>query len=178
MRCNNCGCEINNANFCPNCGKQVEVEQNYQATNNSQQVVIKKTKLGTARLILGIISCLLFVLISFQSCAVGLSNALTSNGEQSGSAGFLSAICLVTAGIIGIVTHKSEKKVSCFIACGFYWFIFFLSRLFSGNYSDLKVWGFLAFAFGCVFLFTPLKGKKANIIGAVVMLIYFVLGVI
>ena len=136
-----------------------------------------KVKLGTCRLILGIISCVLFVIISFQSCAVGLGNAMSSNGEKSGSVGFLSAICIVVAGIIGIVTHKSEKKVSCFIVCGFYWGIFFLSRMYSGSYSDLKVWGFLAFAFGCIYLFAPLREKKENIIGVAAAIAYFVLGI-
>lgn len=42
----------------------------------------------TARLVIGIISMVLFVLITFQSCAAGVANTLSDNGEVSGSAGF------------------------------------------------------------------------------------------
>lgn len=35
------------------------------------------------KLVIGIISIVLFVLVGMQSCAAGLSNALSSNGEVS-----------------------------------------------------------------------------------------------
>ena len=35
----------------------------------------------TAKLVIGIISMVLFVLVAFQSCAAGLGNALADNGE-------------------------------------------------------------------------------------------------
>ena len=38
------------------------------------------------KLVIGIISIVLFVLVGMQSCAAGLSNALSSNGEVSGTA--------------------------------------------------------------------------------------------
>ena len=34
----------------------------------------------TAKLVIGIISMVLFVLVAFQSCAAGLGNALADNG--------------------------------------------------------------------------------------------------
>ena len=50
---------------------------------------MEKTKqpLSTFRLVAGIITIVLSVLVTFQSCAAGLSNALEENGESGGSAG-------------------------------------------------------------------------------------------
>lgn len=44
------------------------------------------------KLVSGILSIILFVFVSFQSCAAGVSNALEANGEASGSAGIIVAI--------------------------------------------------------------------------------------
>lgn len=183
-----CGKELNGENFCPNCGNPIggredifnqnTIHNQYVESQYVNQNQREKAKLEVLRMILGIISCSLFFVISFQSCAVGVANTIAVNGKFSGSAGFVSAILIATAGIIGITTRKSNKKVANFIACGIYWFVFFLSRMLSGNYSDLRIWGLIVFLFGCVFLFAPLKSKKENIIGIVVAGIYFVLGII
>ena len=41
----------------------------------------------TWKLVSGILSIILFVFVSFQSCAAGISNTLEANGEAGGSAG-------------------------------------------------------------------------------------------
>lgn len=41
------------------------------------------------KLVSGILSIILFVFVSFQSCAAGVSNALEANGEVSGSAAII-----------------------------------------------------------------------------------------
>ncbi len=146
--------------------------------NNSEVVEEVKPKWTTGRLVIGIISMVLFLIISLQSCAAGLSNALQSNGEISGSFGFLTAMVMLVGGIIGVVSRKSTKKAAPITACAFYWFGFFLSRIGSGSYSDLRVWGIIAFAFGCVYLFSVLRNKKEIIIGLVISAIYFILGII
>lgn len=56
----------------------------------------------TAKLVIGIISMVLFVLVAFQSCAAGLGNALADNGEVSGTSGMLLAFCMLIAGIVGV----------------------------------------------------------------------------
>ena len=43
------------------------------------------------KLVSGILSMVLFILVAFQSCAAGVSNALENNGEVSGSAGLIVA---------------------------------------------------------------------------------------
>lgn len=39
----------------------------------------------TWKLVSGILSIILFVFVSFQSCAAGISNTLEANGEAGGS---------------------------------------------------------------------------------------------
>ena len=63
----------------------------------------------TWKLVSGILSIILFVFVSFQSCAAGIGNALSENGESSGSAGIIVAIMLLTGGIVSIATRKGGK---------------------------------------------------------------------
>lgn len=62
------------------------------------------------KLVSGILSIILFVFVSFQSCAAGVSNALEANGEASGSAGIIVAILMLAGGIVSIATRRSLGK--------------------------------------------------------------------
>ena len=96
----------------------------------------------TWKLVSGILSCVLFALVSFQSCAAGLSNSLEENGEMSGSAGIIVAILLLTGGIISIATRQSEGKGADIALI----VVFGLAALFgftmAGPFSDLRIWAF------------------------------------
>ncbi len=59
------------------------------------------------KLVSGIISIILFVLVSLQSCAVGLGNTISSNGEFGGSGGIIVAAMMLSGGIVSIATRKS-----------------------------------------------------------------------
>lgn len=115
----------------------------------------------TTRLVIGIISIILFVIISLQSCAVGLGNTLQENGEVSGSAGFLLAICMLVAGIVGVVTRKS--KVGSIVAGVFFAFGGLIAISNVGSYSDLQVWSVLSFIFAIVFILTGILQKEKHI---------------
>ena len=67
----------------------------------------------TAKLVIGIISMVLFVLVAFQSCAAGLGNALADNGEVSGTSGMLLAFCMLIAGIVVVASRKSKGGNCC-----------------------------------------------------------------
>lgn len=83
----------------------------------------------------------LFFLVSFQSCAAGLGNSITGNGEVSGSARIIVAIMLLTGGIVSVSTRKSGKGGD--IAIIFLYGIgAFLGFILAGIYSDLRVWTF------------------------------------
>lgn len=144
----------------------------------SQASVTLQPKWVTAKLVLGIISMVLFILVSFQSCAAGLGNALSDNGEVSGSFGFLVALNLLISGIIAVAARKSVKKAPMIIAAVLLWLNYFFAKMFGGTYSDLVVWGFLSFAFGVVYLFSAMRTKKQNIIVAIISVIYLAIALI
>lgn len=115
----------------------------------------------TTRLVIGIISILLFFIISLQSCAAGIGNTLEGNGEVSGSAGFLLSICMLVAGIIGVSARKA--KVGSIVAGGFYAFGGLIAIVNVGSYSDLQIWAVLSFIFAIVFILTGIKQKEKHI---------------
>jgi len=106
----------------------------------------------TAKLVIGIISMVLSVVVLLQSCAAGVVNSIESNGEVSGSAGFMVAVFFIIAGIIGVATRKSEMKTGSLIAAGFYLGVAFFGSILAGNYTDLYIWAFLAWAFGAAYI--------------------------
>lgn len=112
-----------------------------------------------ARLIIGIVSIVLFAVVSFQSCAAGIGNALEGNGEVSGTAGFLLAVCMLIAGIVGICCRKIKSGsivAGCFYAIGG---LIGIANV--GSYADLQIWSVLSFIFAAVFIITGIiqKGK-------------------
>lgn len=92
------------------------------------------------KLVSGILNIVLFALVSFQSCAAGVSNALSENGEVSGSAGVLVAIMLLTGGIVSIVTRKSKKNGGNIALIVLYAIAALIGFACAGSYSDLKIW--------------------------------------
>lgn len=114
----------------------------------------------TIKLIFGIISIVLFGLISLQSCAAGVGNALADNGEVSGTAGLLLAFCMLIAGIVGVCTRKS--KIGGIAAAVFYLLGGLIGIANYGSYSDLAIWSVLCFIFGGVYLIGSLKMKKTE----------------
>ncbi len=114
----------------------------------------------TAKLVIGIISMVLFVIITFQSCAVGVGNTITENGENSGSAGFFLAICMLVAGIVGVCTRKTIG--GGFVSGGFYAVGGLVGIANYGSYSDLMIWSVLSFAFALVFIVGSILTKRDN----------------
>ncbi|HCL04226.1 MAG TPA: hypothetical protein DHW61_17770 [Lachnoclostridium phytofermentans] len=116
----------------------------------------------TARLVIGIISMVLFAFVSFQSCAAGVGNALVNNGESSGSAGMLIAFCFLIAGIVGVAT-RNKGKGGAMTAGGFYALGGIIGLTTSSTlYGDLKVWAIVSLIFAAVFIFGALKQKTEN----------------
>lgn len=157
--CRECGKEISDqAERCPNCG--CPVASNVQQINVS---VEKKNGFWSyGRLSIGIISIVLFFLISFQSCAAGISNALAENGATSGTSGFFMALFMLIAGIVGIATRNSKSKVGAVVSVVFYWLGALLTVGTGDTYGDLPIWGAISFIFGIVFLICAIKTKKVQ----------------
>lgn len=115
----------------------------------------------TCRLIIGIVSCVLFLIVSLQSCAAGLGNALSENGESSGSAGFLLAICMLVAGIVAIACRK--LKAGSIVAGCFYAFGGLIGITNFGSYGDLQIWSILSIIFAIVFIATGIIQKEKKL---------------
>ena len=116
---------------------------------------------STGRLVLGILAIVLFVLVAFQSCAAGVSNALEESDSFSGSSGLFLAVFMLVGGITGVATRKSEKKGGP-IASGILFIIGALMGATSWNsdYSDLKVWTVVCLLFAAFYIICAVKTKK------------------
>ena len=102
----------------------------------------------------------MFAFVSFQSCAVSLATSLASSDSAAASCGAISALCFCIAGIIALVARKQKTKTINYVCAGFYWAVYFFSRFGMKDYSDLEIWGYVSFAFGCVFILTIARTKK------------------
>lgn len=92
------------------------------------------------KLVAGTLSIVFFVFVAFQSCAAGVANTLSENGEVSGSAGLLVAIFLLAGGIVSVASRKSSGKggnIALIIMFGLAALIGFANY---GSYSDLAIW--------------------------------------
>lgn len=114
----------------------------------------------TAKLVIGIISIVLFGFILFQSCAAGIGNAIEGNGETSGSSGVFVALCMLIAGIVGIATRKGIA--GGFVSGGFYAIGGLIGIANYGSYSDLMIWSIFSFIFAIVFITGSIMTKGKN----------------
>lgn len=113
----------------------------------------------TWKLVAGILSIILFFVVTFQSCAAGVVNALENEGGTSGSVGVVVAIMILAGGIVSIATRKSDGKggnIALIVLFG-------LAALFGyaghGNYSDLVVWATWCLINAVLALVALIKGK-------------------
>lgn len=94
----------------------------------------------TWKLVSGILSIVLFLFVAFQSCAVGLGNAIADNSETSGSAGIILAVFMLAGGIVSVVTRKlysNGGNIALIILFGLAALMGFSN---AGSYSDLNIW--------------------------------------
>lgn len=138
--CENCGSKLKNGK-CPKC------KDNKNSNNYDNSI-----KWSNSKLITGIISCILFILISLQSCAVGVGNAFENSDSSSGTLGFLCALLMLIAGIISIVTRKSTTKGGSIACIILYAFSFYIAIIAMNDFPDLAIWGSFSLIFGIIIL--------------------------
>ena len=112
------------------------------------------------KLVSGILSIVLFVFVSFQSCAAGLSNALEANGEASGTAGIMVAVFMLAGGIVSIATRKAQGKggnIALIILFGIAALVGFTNY---GCYSDLAIWSGWCLINAVLAVIAMITGKK------------------
>lgn len=113
----------------------------------------------TVRMVIGIVSFVMALLVMFQSCFAGLGNAMEENGEAGGTGGVALALFAIVAGIIAIVTKNSPGK-GPYVAAGFYLLGGVIGLMLAGSYSDLYIWAAICIAFGIVFIIGTLVERK------------------
>lgn len=114
----------------------------------------------TWKLVSGILSMILFVLVAVQSCAAGMVNALEDNGGTSGTIGIFVGILMLAGGIVSVATRKSQGKggnIALVILFGLAALMGFAGY---GNYSDLVIWAFWCLINAILAVVAIIKSKK------------------
>ena len=114
----------------------------------------------TWKLVSGILSMILFIVVAFQSCAAGMVNALEENGGSSGSVGLLVAILMLAGGIVSVATRKSQGKggnIALIILFGLAALMGFTGY---GNYSALVIWAVWCLVNAILAVVALIKNKK------------------
>lgn len=111
------------------------------------------------KLIIGIFSILLSVIVGFQSCVAGVGEALTASDSNGGGAGLILGFFMLAAGIITIATRKSKGGTITSII------IYLLGGIValvnpSEIYGDLKVWMAVAFIFAALLIISLFMKNK------------------
>lgn len=116
----------------------------------------------TTKLVFGVLSICLTVMVLFQSCAAGAANALESNGEVGGTGGFIVAILLLAGGIVMIATRKSEKRGGSITGLVLYLLAAFIGFATAGSYTDLKIWSGFALLVAVINIVALVQLKKTT----------------
>ena len=116
----------------------------------------------TWKLVSGILSIVLFIVVAFQSCAAGMVNAIEANGQSSGSGGIIVAIMMLSGGIVSISTRKSAGKGGniALIVLFVFWALSGFSL--AGNFSDLNIWAAWCLINAVLAVIAMVKGNKAG----------------
>lgn len=112
------------------------------------------------KLVIGILQIVMAAVIIFQSMAVGVSHAFENSNDAGGTAGAITAICFLASGIVYICTKKQVKlggDIACLIINLVAW-LFAITN--AHDYSDLAIWGWLAFIIGVGFFIWHMTANK------------------
>lgn len=108
--------------------------------------------------VIGVISIVLFIIVVFQSCAAGLSNALKDTGEISGGAGLILAFFMLIGGILLLVSKTSRGITITSLI--FYLLGGVVGLTNAGTYTDLKIWATLNLIFAALLTINLIRGKS------------------
>lgn len=115
----------------------------------------------TWKLVSGILSIILFVVVSFQSCVVGIGNALEESEESSGSGGIMLAIMMLAGGIVSVATRKSEGKGGDIALIILFGLAAFFGFTLAGSFGDLNIWAAWCLINAILSVVDLIKGKKS-----------------
>lgn len=116
------------------------------------------------KLVVGILQIILAVIILFQSCAVGASHALENKtSDAGGSIGVFAAILFLASGIVYIATRNKDGLGGDIAGLVMMLIAWIMGITNAHDYSDLMIWGWIAFIIGVGFFVWHLViNKKAK----------------
>lgn len=187
MFCRYCGAVVNESDpFCTHCGKPVsEVASNPAKTADGPQSVsfppmsptavpvcsicvnyqvgIVKEKSGAEnlRLVVGIVSIVLFVVTFLQSCTTSCAAAFNETFTAGGYAGLAVSVFLLVSGILSVAARRS--KGGTITAIVFYVLAGFVGLGAAGIIKYLVFWAVIALIFAALELISLLVEKKRSI---------------
>jgi hypothetical protein len=127
------------------------------------QMPARITKWATPRLVIGIITIVLFFLLQFQSCVAGIGESVKSlvseDSGTSGAIGYAASFFFLAAGIVSIACRKSKSgSVAAglvYALCG--------AAMSAGDFSyfpDLAFYCALSFVFAAIMLIGGIVQKE------------------
>lgn len=114
----------------------------------------------TWKLISGILCCVLFALVAFQSCAAGIANTLEANNESSGFAGLCVAFLMLAGGIVSISTRKADKNGGNIALIVLFTLAALIGFTSAGSFADLKIWSSWCLVNAIIAIISTIKNKK------------------
>jgi hypothetical protein len=114
----------------------------------------------TAKLVIGIMSIVLSMVVIFQSCAAGLGEAMAGEGTSGGAGAFV-AVLILAAGIVAIAARSSRGGAICCTII--YALAGILGLTASGIFTDLMIWGVVSIIFALLFLISAIMLKKEDV---------------
>lgn len=113
----------------------------------------------TWKLVSGILSTVLFLVVMFQSCAAGVVDAIEGQGGTSGGAGMLTGILMLAGGIVSMATRKSSGKGGDIALIVLYGLAALIGFAGYGVYADLILWSIWCLVCATLAFVSMLKKK-------------------
>ena len=111
------------------------------------------------RMVLGILTIVISVIVGFQSCAAGIGEAISEADSSSGAGGLFTGFFLLAAGIVAVAARKTKGGTIAAIILYALAAIFAFANL-SKNFGDLTVWAVLSVIFAVVLVITLFLKEK------------------
>lgn len=115
------------------------------------------------RLVSGILSMVSFLIITFQSCAVGVVNAVEDNKDDtSGAGGIVVAFGLLVSGIVATALWKKKNKGGDIALIVLYGLTALMGFANQGTFGDLVVWSSWALICAIMAAIALVLNSRAN----------------
>ena len=103
-----------------------------------------KSGVATMRMIIGIISVVIFLISGFYACSIGVANTIEGNISGSGLIGFIISFIILTAGIISIAAKRSLG--GAITTASFY----LISAVVGIPFEEMIFWSVVSLVFFCI----------------------------